>query len=70
MVIMNQLTQATLTCPHCQATEIILVDASDSKQFHQCMHCHRPYGVSKNDCCILCSYGDVLCSQVDQNLAL
>ena len=67
--MMNQQMQVTLTCPHCQATELILVDTSDSKQFHQCCHCHKPYGASKNDCCILCSYGDTPCSLVDQNLA-
>jgi hypothetical protein len=69
VTIMSQLTQARLKCPECQAIEVISVDASASKQFHQCAHCRRPYAVSKNDCCILCSYGDVLCSQMDQNLA-
>jgi len=70
MVMLNQLIQVTLTCPHCHVIEVISVVASDSKQFHQCAHCYLPYGASKNDCCILCSFGDVPCSQVDQNLAL
>jgi hypothetical protein len=62
--------QANLVCPHCQAKETIALDSSCSLQFHHCHYCREPYGVSKNDCCILCSYSDVSCSQVDQNLAL
>jgi len=59
-----------LTCPHCKNKEDIEFDSRLSKLFHRCIYCQKSYGVSKNDCCLFCSFANLPCKLVDQNLAL
>jgi hypothetical protein len=59
-----------LTCPHCHSIETLASPVEATTQFHQCVHCKKPYKASKNDCCILCSFGNRPCNQIEQNLAL
>jgi hypothetical protein len=60
-------TRSTLTCPHCglQTTETMPTDAC--LYFHECPGCKTLLKPKPGDCCVFCSYGDVLCPPKQAN---
>ncbi|WP_408634174.1 GDCCVxC domain-containing (seleno)protein [Polynucleobacter necessarius] len=63
------LNQSVITCPHCQATEIISVEEGAAPHLHRCRSCSAILKPKSGDCCILCSFGNRDCSSSEQNLA-
>ena len=54
-------TTSVLTCPACGAgyEEVMPLDACI--YFYECRGCGRLLKPNKGDCCVFCSFGDVLC---------
>ncbi|ABP34804.1 GDCCVxC domain-containing (seleno)protein [Polynucleobacter asymbioticus] len=61
--------ESVVTCPHCQASEVIKVEAGTSQHLYRCRSCSAILKPKSGDCCILCSFGDRDCSSSEQNLA-
>lgn len=51
----------TITCPECghARTEEMPVDACT--RFYECTSCRTLLRPKPGDCCVFCSYGDVVC---------
>nr|WP_216859666.1 GDCCVxC domain-containing (seleno)protein [Polynucleobacter sp. UB-Tiil-W10] len=60
--------QSTVTCPHCQVSEIINFEEG-APHLYRCRSCSAILKPKSGDCCILCSFGDRDCSSSEQNLA-
>ncbi|WP_251372737.1 GDCCVxC domain-containing (seleno)protein [Polynucleobacter sp. MWH-UH25E] len=61
--------ESTITCSHCQATEVLPLEAGSSYHFYRCKSCAAIMKPKSGDCCILCSFGDRDCLSSEQNLA-
>ncbi|WP_370624175.1 GDCCVxC domain-containing (seleno)protein [Polynucleobacter sp. JS-Safj-400b-B2] len=64
-----QYSQATVTCPYCQASEIINSEEG-AQHFYRCRSCSAILKPKSGDCCILCSFGNRDCTSSEQNLAI
>jgi len=60
--------QSVLTCPYCQATEIVTSEIG-AQHLYRCRACSAILKPKSGDCCILCSFGNRDCSNSEQNLA-
>lgn len=59
---MNNLkTVATLTCPKCQAEQTAKMPENACQHFYKCQKCEEMLKPEKGDCCVFCSYADVMC---------
>ena len=61
--------ESIVTCPHCQASELINLEGGVSYHLYRCQSCSVILKPKSGDCCILCSFGDRDCSSSEQNLA-
>ncbi|WP_370624266.1 GDCCVxC domain-containing (seleno)protein [Polynucleobacter sp. UB-Piko-W3] len=61
--------QSTITCPHCQAAETLVVPIGSSMHLYRCRACFNILKPKSGDCCIFCSFGDFDCTSAEQNLA-
>ncbi|QWE20051.1 GDCCVxC domain-containing (seleno)protein [Polynucleobacter sp. AP-Kolm-20A-A1] len=61
--------QSIVTCPHCQAAEVIDIEHGSSQHLFRCQSCSAILKPKSGDCCILCSFGNRDCSSSEQNLA-
>lgn len=52
---------ATLTCPHCQASQKVEMVEHACIQFHTCEHCGAKMRALDGACCVFCSYADIPC---------
>lgn len=58
----NKLIRHThLTCPFCGFREKLDIPADFCLISHRCANCNMPIKPAPGDCCVFCSYGDVLC---------
>ncbi|QWD77240.1 GDCCVxC domain-containing (seleno)protein [Polynucleobacter sp. MWH-Svant-W18] len=60
---------STITCPYCQASERLELPRGSSQHLYRCCACSNILKTKSGDCCIFCSFGDVDCSNAEQNLA-
>ncbi|MEA9602543.1 GDCCVxC domain-containing (seleno)protein [Polynucleobacter sp. MG-28-Ekke-A2] len=60
--------QSIVTCPHCQASELINAEEG-AQHLYRCRSCSAILKPKSGDCCILCSFGNRDCSSSEQNLA-
>ncbi|WP_370629127.1 GDCCVxC domain-containing (seleno)protein [Polynucleobacter sp. 15G-AUS-farblos] len=58
-----------ITCPHCNATEVLSIPKGSSQHLYRCMMCSAILKPKSGDCCIFCSFGDLDCSSAERNLA-
>lgn len=58
--------ESTITCPACghRKTETMPTDAC--QYFYECGHCGTLLKPNKGDCCVFCSFGDVICPPVQE----
>ena len=61
--------RSTITCPDCghKATETMPTDAC--QYIYNCKNCGRQMKPKPGDCCVYCSYGDVPCPPIQDELA-
>jgi hypothetical protein len=52
---------AHLTCPFCGFREELEIPADYCLISHRCTNCNMQIKPAPGDCCVFCSYGDVLC---------
>ncbi|WP_370624068.1 GDCCVxC domain-containing (seleno)protein [Polynucleobacter sp. AP-Feld-500C-C5] len=64
-----ELLKSILTCPHCQASEVISIEVGSSYHLYRCHSCSTILKPKSGDCCILCSFANRDCSSSEQNLA-
>jgi len=59
--VVQIITEATITCPMCgfQKTETMPRDACQF--YYRCEGCGEMLRPSKSDCCVFCSYANVVC---------
>ncbi|WP_371743194.1 GDCCVxC domain-containing (seleno)protein [Polynucleobacter sp. MWH-UH35A] len=60
--------QSIVTCPYCQASEIMSSEEG-AQHLYRCRSCSAILKPKSGDCCILCSFGNRDCSSSEQNLA-
>lgn len=58
--------QSTLTCPHCGHGAVETMPTTACRYFHDCAHCGAVLEPRPGDCCVFCSYGNVVCPPVQQ----
>ncbi|WP_071608672.1 GDCCVxC domain-containing (seleno)protein [Polynucleobacter wuianus] len=61
--------ESTITCPHCQASELLATHTGLTHHFFRCSSCSAILKPKSGDCCILCSFGTQDCNSPEQNLA-
>ena len=52
---------SNLTCPACGFTEKLQMPTNACMFFHECASCRQLLRPVAGDCCVFCSYGDVVC---------
>jgi hypothetical protein len=60
---------SVITCPHCEASELLQIPAGSSQRFYRCQACDGILKIQSGDCCIFCSFGSIGCTSSEQNLA-
>ncbi|MCH2519644.1 MAG: hypothetical protein MK210_15835 [Dehalococcoidia bacterium] len=58
---MQPTTDSKLTCPQCGFSEALEMPTGACQFFHECANCHTILRPNENDCCVFCSFGDVMC---------
>jgi hypothetical protein len=63
---MRIIPESTLTCPKCGFSETIEMPTDACRFFHQCKQCAEMLKPDPGDCCVFCSFGDVVCPPKQQ----
>jgi len=50
-----------ITCPNCGFIKEEVMPTDACQYFYECTNCHTRLTPKEGDCCIFCSYGDVVC---------
>ncbi len=58
---MQTTTNSKLTCPQCGFAENREMPTDACQFFHECANCHIVLRPNADDCCVFCSFGDVMC---------
>src|SRR5215510_3256002 len=58
--------QSTITCPNCGGIKFETMPTNACQFFYDCAHCGVRLKPKAGDCCVFCSYGDVLCPPVQE----
>ena len=58
---METITQAKLTCPRCGYDQILDMPSDACQFFYECVNCKTVLRPNAGDCCVFCSYSNVLC---------
>ena len=58
-----------ITCPNCGSRSKEVMPENACQYFWQCPKCKTILKPLQNDCCVYCSYGDIVCppKQMDSN---
>lgn len=56
-------TKATLICPECQISQKAIMPTEGKQHFYKCSNeeCGADIATKADECCVFCSYADVLC---------
>ena len=54
-------TEALLTCPVCGASQRVIMPLDACQVLFDCEHCGARLRPLDGDCCVFCSYADVVC---------
>ncbi|MGH3083041.1 MAG: GDCCVxC domain-containing (seleno)protein [Gaiellaceae bacterium] len=54
-------TEATITCPLCGLSRLETMPVDACQFFYTCQGCGETSRPKPGDCCVFCSYGDMLC---------
>ena len=55
---------STLTCPQCGRRETETMPTDACQYFYDCKGCGAVLKPKAGDCCVFCSYGDVVCPPI------
>lgn len=58
---MNSVTRATITCPECGTASVEDMPTNACRVFYGCANCGVTLRPLEGDCCVFCSYADVVC---------
>jgi hypothetical protein len=58
--------QSTITCPNCGSIKTETMPTNACQFFYNCSDCGVRLKPKAGDCCVFCSYGDVLCPPVQE----
>ena len=58
---------STLTCPECGQAQTEQMPTDACQFYYDCQHCGTLLRPKQGDCCVFCSYGDVMCPPVQQD---
>lgn len=61
------LKESTLTCPECGKRSKEEMPADSCQFFWECPNCNTVIKPKQGDCCVFCSYGDVVCPPIQQD---
>ena len=59
--------QSILTCPECGHRKEETMPTNACQYFYECESCKKVLKPKKNDCCVYCSYGTVVCPPIQLN---
>ncbi len=54
-------TEATITCPECGHTETETMPTNACRVVYVCAGCNATLHPRQGDCCVFCSYADLVC---------
>jgi hypothetical protein len=54
-------TEATITCPVCGFTKLEVMPLDACQHSYRCEECGAMLNPRPGDCCVFCSYADVVC---------
>ena len=57
---------STLTCPHCGYKKTEIMSTNSCQFFYECSNCKELLKPNKGDCCVFCSFGDVVCPPIQE----
>ncbi len=60
---------SVVTCPHCQAFELVEIPTGFSQHLYRCPSCLVILKPKSGDCCIFCSFGSHDCASSEKNMA-
>jgi hypothetical protein len=52
---------STITCPDCKANEELEMPSNACLYFYKCKSCNSIIKPLSGDCCVFCSYGNIIC---------
>jgi len=58
---MSTVTRATITCPECGTASVEDMPTNACRVFYRCANCGVTLRPLEGDCCVFCSYADVVC---------
>ena len=61
MAVINR---SDLTCPECGHSVTLEMPNDQCIFFHECTECKKILRPKEGDCCVFCSYGDVVCPPI------
>lgn len=53
--------ESVIACPECGHAEELVMPTDACLFFHECSRCHAVLRPKAGDCCVFCSYGNVVC---------
>jgi hypothetical protein len=53
--------EATIVCPECGHSERETMPTDACQYFYECVVCHARLKPLAGDCCVFCSYADIVC---------
>lgn len=58
---------STITCPHCNHSEVEEMPTNACQFFYECKRCYALLRPKEGDCCVYCSYATVPCPPIQQD---
>jgi hypothetical protein len=60
---------STITCPKCGFQKKELMPTNSCQFFYECLECKSILKPIKGDCCVFCSYGNIACPPIQENIS-
>jgi hypothetical protein len=60
---------STITCPKCGFQKKELMPTNSCQFFYACLECKSILKPIKGDCCVFCSYGNIVCPPKQENIS-
>ena len=60
---LEDMSKATLTCPHCGHKQVVEIPQNSCLAFHKCVKCEKLISVTdgSDSCCVICEHSNKLC---------
>lgn len=60
-------TKAVITCPKCGVKQEVEMPTNACQYFYECTNCNTMLKPKEKDCCVFCSYSELIVHQNKQN---